>query len=117
MRCGELGPAHLVGVGKLRLAQLSESKTFIEVCVTVDRVYGNCSSTQPAICVWRTHHLHRRERGGGEDTAMCGSAAIEAGLRCPTSADRHVGVGMGLGSELTRRGGSDHVGKDKRGFG
>ena len=25
---------------------------------------------QPAICVWRTHHLHHRERGGGEDTAM-----------------------------------------------
>ena len=40
-----------MGVGKLRLAQLSESKTFIEVWVTVGRVYGNCSSTQPAICV------------------------------------------------------------------
>ena len=29
---------------------------------------------------------------GGEDTARCVSAATEAGLRCPTSADRHVGV-------------------------
>ena len=29
---------------------------------------------------------------GGEDTAMCGSATTEAGLRCPTNADRHVGV-------------------------
>ena len=34
----------LVGVGKLRLAQLS-IEAFTEVCVTVDRIYGDCSST------------------------------------------------------------------------
>merc|ERR1712194_330749 len=100
----ELGPAHLVGVGKLRLAQLSESKTFIEVCVTVDRVYGNCSSTQPAICVWRTHHLHRRERGGGE-----GRAALSD--KCRST------CGSGYGSELTRRGGGDHGQRLKRVWG
>ena len=42
---GELGPACLVGVGKLRLAQLSELKPLTEVCVTVGRVYGDCSTT------------------------------------------------------------------------
>ena len=47
----------------------------VEVCVTVDRVYGYFSSTT---------HLHRRERGGGEDTAMCGSATTEPGPRCLT---------------------------------
>merc|ERR1711935_105788 len=112
----ELGPAHLVGVGKLRLAQLSESKTFIEVWVTVGRVYGNCSRTQPAICVWRTHHLHRRERGGGEDTAMCGSAA-QPKQGC---AVRQVPVDMWewrYGSELTRRGGGDHGQRLKRVWG
>ena len=42
LQCG--GPAHLVGFGKLRLAQLS-IEAFTEVCVTVDRIYGDCSST------------------------------------------------------------------------
>ena len=61
-------------------------EVLIEVCVTVGRVYGDCSTTQPAICVWRTH-LHRRERGGGNGYVR--SATTNQGY-----ADQLVGVGV-----------------------
>merc|ERR1712106_925941 len=89
-------------------------EVLIEVCVTVGRVYGDCSTTQPAICVWRTH-LHRRERGG--ETAMC----AERDNR--TMGPRRSTCGCGYGSELTRdpratrRGGGDHEQIQKRVWG
>merc|ERR1712106_437815 len=85
-------------------------EVLIEVCVTVGRVYGDCSTTQPAICVWRTH-LHRRERGGGNGYVR--SATTEPGLRRST-------CGCGCGSALTRatrRGGGDHEQIQKRVWG
>ena len=82
--------------------------------MTVGRVYGDCSTTQPAICVWRTH-LHRRERGGGNGYVRR--------ARQPNHRAAPINLcGCGYGSELTRdpratRGAAAIMSKYKRGFG
>ena len=45
---------------------------------------------------------------------LAGNATTERALRCLTSAVQH---GSGYGNAPTRRGGGDHVSKDKRGLG
>ena len=82
-----------LGFGKLRLAQLAELKHHRGAR---DRAESMATASSTTARNLRVAETYTDVRGEGVKKPVNGSATTEQGLRCLTSADRHVGVGMGV---------------------
>ena len=111
---GELGPAHLAGVGKLRLAQLSELKPARGVRDRRQSLWRLLEHSPQFACGGLI--IYTDVRGEGVRTRLCGQRDNRSRVALSDKCRSTCG-NMGMGSELTRRGGGDHEQRPKRVWG